>query len=97
MAGNVRQRLLDPVITPQEYLADSIRKLERSLRSMEGSVRHRADHIQDLQKGLNAVRLKAETTKVEIEELQAMLQRNNTAEIERVLQTDKGGIFSEEE
>lgn len=96
-AETFRQRLLDPVITPQEYLADSIRKLKRSLRNTEESVKDHTNQMQDLQQKVDAGRFKAERAKVEINELQAMVQRNDTAEIEKVLQTDQGGVFSEEE
>ena len=61
---------------------------------MEGSVRLYTDHIQDVQQKLDARRLKAERAKVKIDELRAIFQRHNTAEIERVLQTDDGGVFS---
>ena len=72
MEDDVRQRLLDPVITPQEYLADSIRKLKGSLRSTEKSVKIHTKEIQNLQQKLDASRLEAERKKVEINELQAM-------------------------
>lgn len=96
MANEIRRRLLDPDITPKEYLADSIGRLETSLSNTESSIRIHTDQIQDLQQKLDADHLKAKRTKVEINELQAVLKRNNAAEIESVLQTDEGGISSEE-
>ena len=96
-AEKFRQRLLDPAITPREYLADSIRKLKRSLRNTEESVEDHTNDIRDLQQKVDAGRLKAESAKIEINELQTLLLRNNTAEIEKVLQTDQGGVSSEEE
>ena len=96
-AEKFRQRLLDPVITPREYLADSIRKLKRTLRNTEESVEDHTNDIRDLQQKVDAGRLKAERAKVELDELQTLFLRNNAAEIEKVLQTDQGGVSSEEE
>lgn len=97
MADVVRRRLQNPVVSPQEYLADSIRKLKRSLSNTKDSVRSHKSQIQDLQQKVDADRLKVERLKVEINDLQAISQRNNTAEIEGVLETDEGASSSEEE